>query len=400
MSADASPFTELTGSARHAALAELAARGPLHRTTLFTGVPAWLVTGHDEVRALMADPTVVKPPAPAPHSDRLPAELDAAMNHNMLLRNPPDHTRLRKLVSAAFTRRRIDELAPRIRELTAELLDDLARAGAGGQPADLVSLFGYPLPMTVICELVGVPDDRRHAFRQWSGVLINGTVHPAEEYIAAASAMVQCIRELVEEKRAAPADDLLSGLVLAQDGDDRLTDDEITSTIVLLLTAGHETTVSLLTIGVHTLLTHPRQLGLLRSQPERIADAVEEILRFDGPGQAPVPAITAEPVEVAGVTIPAGEVIVPALLAANRDPRRYAEPDEFDITRSGSPHVAFGHGIHHCLGAPLARLEARIALEALLARFPRLRLARPDEEPARPPGLLLNTIPALPVLID
>jgi cytochrome P450 len=398
-SADVSPFTERSGSARHAAFAELAAAGPLHRVTLFTGVPVWLVTGHEEVRALLADPAVVKPPGAGPHSDHVPAELDAAMNRNMLLSNPPEHTRLRTLVSSAFTRRRVEELAPRIRAVTATLLDDVARAGAGGQPVDLVSRFGYPLPVTVISELVGVPAEHRDAFRAWSAVLINGPVHSSADYVAAATAMVALVRDLLEEKRRAPADDLLTALVQAQDGDDRLTVDEITSTVVLLLTAGHETTVSLITVGVHTLLTHPDQLDLLRAQPERMARAVEEVLRFDGPAQVSIPAVTSAPVDIAGQTIPAGEVVVPALLAANRDARRYEAPDTFDIARSGPSHVAFGHGIHHCLGAPLARLEACIALDALLTRFPRLRLARADE-PARQPGLLLNTVPELQVLVD
>jgi cytochrome P450 len=389
-----SPFTETTGSARFAAVGELAASGPIQRITLFTGVPAWVVTGYAEARELLAHPAVVKMPGGGPHE--LPPDVEAGMERHLLNANPPDHTRLRRLVTAAFTQRRIAALAPRIQEITDTLLDDL---DSGDGPVDLVSGFGYPLPITVITELLGVPRRNREEFRRWSAVIVNGSVYPEEAYVDAARSMVGYIRELIVEKRADPGDDLFSDLIALRDGGDRLSEDELSSMAFLLLVAGHETTVNLICTGTYNLLTHPEQLDLLRAEPERLPAAVEELLRFDGPLQVPIPSVTAAPVQVGDVTIPEGEVVLPALLAANRDPARFAAPDTLDITRTPAPHLAFGHGIHHCVGAPLARLEGRIAIGSLITRFPALRLANPEAEPERFPGLLMNGLSALPVTL-
>jgi cytochrome P450 len=405
MSADnrppaSSPFTAATGSARHAAFAELAATAAVQHVTLFTGLSAWVITGYAEARELLAHPDVVRAqPSGSRERDALPPGVNAAMAQHMLRMNPPDHTRLRRLVSAAFTRRRIDALEPRIREITDDLLDDMAVAGAGAEPVDLVAAFGYPLPITVITELVGVPPRRREDFRRWSGVLVDPTVHTPQTFVAAATAMVGYLRELITAKRAAAADDLLSDLIAVRDDGDQLSEDELSSMVYLLLVAGHETTVNLICGGTHALLTHPDQLRLLRAEPGRLPAAVEELLRFDGPLQVGLPASTAAPVRIGNVTIPAGEVVLPALLAANRDPNRFDEPARLDITRPPASHLAFGHGIHHCLGAPLARLEARIAVGSLIARFPHLRLVDPATEPARVPGFLMNGLSELPVLL-
>lgn len=392
-----SPFTETRGSARHSAFAKLAATGPVQRVVLFTGVPAWVVTGYAEARYLLAHPDVVKQRGGGPHRDTLPPCVDAAMNRHLLASNPPDHTRLRRLVSAAFTQRRTEALTPRIQEITDGLLDALATAGDG--PVDLVAEFGYPLPITVISELVGVPQRRHEDFRRWSQIVVSGAVRTPETFVAAATDLVAYIRELITEKRARPADDLLSDLIAVRDGGDRLSEDELSSMVFLLLVAGHETTVNLICSGAHALLTHPEQLRLLRSEPERLPAAVEELLRYDGPLQVTIPSVAAADIPVGDVVIPAGEVVLPALLAANRDPGRFGSPDDLDITRAPGSHLAFGHGIHHCLGAPLARLEGRIALGSLLARFPRLRLAAQATEPARGPGLLMNGMVELPVLL-
>jgi cytochrome P450 len=390
------PFIVSSGIARHQGFAELAAKGPLTHLTLFTGVPVWLVTGYAETRALLAHPDVVRSPMDGPHRDQITAELVNATEQHMLVVNPPDHTRLRKLVTAAFTRRRIEGLEPRIREIAAGLLDEMAAAGDG---VDLVDAYSYPLPITVICELIGIPMRDREEFRRWSSVAVNATVHTPDEYIEAVGAMVGFIRGLIEEKREAPADDLLSALIEARDGSDRLTEDELTSMIFLLLAAGHETTVNLITNGVHALLRHPDQLALLKAEPERLPAAVEEILRYDGPLQAAIPYVAQAPIEIGGSRIEAGEVIVFALLPANRDGRKTDRPDELDITRPENAHLAFGHGIHHCLGAPLARLEGRIALGMLFDRFPDLRLAAPEQDPDRAASLLMNGIRELPVLL-
>lgn len=212
--------------------------------------------------------------------------------------------------------------------------------------------------------------------------------------------MVSFLRELVAAKRANPTDDLPSSLVALRDGADQLSEDELTSMAWLLLIAGHETTVNLIGNGVHALLTHPEQLALLRAQPDRVGAVIEELLRFTGPVQVATPRRTTEPVDIGGITISAGQIVIPALLAANRDPACTAQPDTLDITRTDNPHLAFGHGIHHCLGAPLARLEARIALGSLLTRFPQLRLAVPPEHLTWRPGVIMHGLEALPVVLD
>ncbi|MEJ3652850.1 cytochrome P450 [Actinomycetes bacterium KLBMP 9759] len=390
-----SPFTETSGTLRHAGFAELAAAGPVQKVTLFTGVPAWVVTGYAEARELLAHPDVVKAITAGPFHEQMPPEIGAAMEQHLLSANPPDHTRLRKLVSAAFTVRRTEKLAPRIAEIARELLDAMADQAPG--PVDLVGAYGYPLPMTVITELLGVPVQDRASFRKWSSIIINASVQTPETFIDAATSIVGLVRELIAQKRAEPADDLLSDLIAVRDGGDRLSEDELSSMVFLLLVAGHETTVNLICSGVSALLDNPEQLALLRAEPSRLPAAVEELLRFDGPLQAPVPSIARARIEIAGVTIEPGDVVLPALLAANRDPRRFDRPSDLDITRSPAAHLAFGHGIHHCLGAPLARLEGRIAIGALLERFPGLRPADPGTEPIRYPALLMNGLSALPV---
>lgn len=390
-----SPFTETSGQARLRGFAEVAAEGPLQYVTLFTGVPVWLVTGYAEARQLLAHPDVVRSPLDGPHRDHVWTDLINSMERHMLNANPPDHTRMRKLVSAAFTRRRIDLLEPRIREIATELLDEMAAADG---PIDLVSAYSYPLPITVISELLGIPAIRRDDFRRWSSIVVNAAVHTPEEYVEAALAMVEFIREMIEDRRvAAPSDDLLSALIAARDGGDRLTTDELTSMVYLLLAAGHETTVSLISNGVHALLTHPDQLALLKAEPERLPATVEELIRYDGPLQAAIPYVAQAPIEIAGRTILPGAVIVFALVAANRDDAKFGAGGELDIARADNQHLGFGHGIHHCLGAPLARLEGRIALGMLFDRFPDLRLTAPDGDPRRNPGLLMNGISELSV---
>ncbi|MFC9690334.1 cytochrome P450 [Kribbella sp. NPDC056951] len=390
------PFLLPKGTARQQGFAELADQGPITRLTLFTGVPVVLVTGYAETRALLAHPDVVRSAMEGPHRDFVSAELVRATESHMLLANPPDHTRLRKLVTSAFTRRRVEALEPRIREIAAELLDEIAATGDG---ADLVQMFSYPLPITVICELVGIPVEHREAFRSWSTIAANANLRSPDEYIDVNVRTVALIRELIEVKRKEPADDLLSALIAVREDGDRLSEDELTSMIFLLMSAGHETTSNLISNGTYALLQHPDQLALLRAEPERLPAAVEELLRYDGPLQVTVPYVTRAPIDLAGERIEAGEVLVFALLPANRDPRKVDRPAELDITRPDTGHLAFAHGIHHCLGAPLARLEARVAFDVLFERFPNLRLAEPDVEPDRPPGFLLNGIHALPVLL-
>ncbi len=401
------PFTITDGLRRHARYTELAAAAPVHRIVLPTGEPAWLITGYDEVRQALRDPRLVKNVAAMGTlgrqelgrqelgRDRLVPDTLAALGSHMLNRNPPDHTRLRRLVSSAFTRRRIEQLAPRIQQITDELLAAMATTAR----ADLIAAFALPLPITVICELLGIPADRRAEFHDWSATIVAGALAEPDAYSCATTAMVRYLWELLRVKRAAPADDLLSALVAVRDGQDRLSEDELTSMVFVILVAGHETTANLISNGVHALLTHPEQLALLRAQPHRLPEAVEELLRFNGPAQATTPRFTTEPVNIGGVTIPAGEIVVSSVLSANRDPACTPHADTLDITRTDNPHLAFGHGIHHCLGAPLARLEARIALGTLFTRFPQLRLAVPAEQLTWRPNMLINSLDELPVIL-
>lgn len=388
-------FDITDGSGRHARYAQLAAAGPVHRITLPTGELAWLITGYTEVRQALHDPRLVKSDLALANSGRdlLPPEVFAAVASHMLNRNPPDHTRLRRLVTTAFTRRRVEQLAPRIQQITDDLLDGMA----GATQVDLIASFALPLPITVICELLGVPADRRAEVHDWSTNFVTGVLAGPDVLVAAVTAMVSYLRELVDTKRTDGADDLLSALVATRYGQDRLSEDELISMVFLLLVAGHETTVSLIGNAVHALLTHPEQLALLRAQPHRLPDAIDEMLRFDPPGQVATFRWSAEAVDIGGVIIPAGEIVLAGLLAANRDSACTAKPDELDITRTDNPHLAFGHGIHHCLGAPLARLEGRIALGTLLARFPGLRLAVPAQQLTWRQGVIMNGLAALPV---
>jgi cytochrome P450 len=388
------PYTSTGGTERHEIYDELVTAGPVHRVLLPGGTEAWLVTGHAAARAALTDPALVKGgPGNGPFAGQLPAATSAAMDHHLLALDPPDHTRLRRLVAGAFTRRRCELLAPRVQEIA----DALVAGFADRDEVDLVAAFAQPLPITVICELLGIPEADRAGFRAWSQPLVTGMLAGFEAYSSAARSMVGYLRELLAAKRRAPADDLLSALLAVRDGGDALTEDELTSMAFLLLVAGHETTVNLIGNGILALLTHPEQLAAARAAPDRIDAVVEEVLRFDGPLQSAVPLVAAAPTEIAGVAVPAGDVVVVSLLAANRDPARLPGAERLDVTRPESPHLAFGHGAHHCLGAPLARVEGRIALATVLARFPGMRLAAPADELTRVPGLLMNGLYELPV---
>ncbi|WP_433298433.1 cytochrome P450 family protein [Pseudonocardia sp. CA-142604] len=379
---------------RHRLYRALSRSGPVHRVVLPHGEWAWLVVRYEQARAALTDPRLAK--AGPPFAAELDPALRSAINSNMLNVDLPEHGRLRRLVAAAFTRRRVERLAPRIRQLTDELLDPLV-ARAADSSFDLVAEFAYPLPVAVICELLGVPESGREKFREWSFADVNASVIGVEAYAEAATAFVEYLRDLIALKRREPADDLTSALVGARDGSDQLTEDELTSMIYLLLVAGHETTVNLIANGVYTLLRRPGAWALLGAEPERVPSAVEELLRIDGPVQTSTLRTAVETFEFAGVTIKEGDTVLVGLLAANRDTTTRPDAEDLDLTRSPNQHVAFGHGIHLCLGAPLARLEAQTAFTGLLTRFPRLRPAVPPREIVAEPGLLMNALHALPV---
>jgi len=379
-------------------------RGAVHAVTLADGHDAWLVVRYEEARAALNDPRFSKDmhAALAMSSEVVAEGLPGpALARHMLSVDPPDHTRLRRLVAAAFSVRRIEALQPRVQTIVDDLLDDIAAQGPDAR-VDLVPSFAFPLPFTVICELLGVPDSDRTTLGRELTALLSPVSTPAEHVRAqaASDAVVAMLGAVVEAKRHAPRDDLVSALLDARDGDERLSDQELLSTIFQLIVAGHDTTTSLIGNSVVALLGNPEQLSRLRSDPDRIATAVEELLRYD----APVPHSTfryaTEPVELGGKTIPAGAQVIIALAAADRDEGRYPQSDALDIDRPNVRHLAFGHGIHFCLGAPLARMEGQLALGSLLHRFPQLRLAVGPEDLhwGHGDGLVLRGLSALPVV--
>src|SRR4051812_18188412 len=378
--------------------------GPVHAVTLADGHDAYLVVGYDEARialnesrlskdmhaALATGQGVVAEGLPGPSFAR-----------HMLSVDPPDHSRLRRLVSSAFTPRRVEQLRPRVQAVIEELLDAIAAAGPDAR-VDLVRAFAFPLPFTVICELLGVPETDRAALGSgFTGMLMPYST--PEEFARAKQAsdsVVGMLEALVAGKQADPGDDLVSALISARDGAERLNTQELLSTIFQLMVAGHDTTASLIGNGMVALLEHPDELAELRSDPSKLTDAIEELLRYD----APVPHSTfryaVAPIEIGGVTIPRGAQVIISLAAANRDTDQYTEPDELDLDRDETRHLAFGHGIHFCLGAPLARMEGHLALGSLLHRFPELRLAVPADELhwGHGDGLVLRGLSELPVI--
>jgi cytochrome P450 len=378
--------------------------GAVHPVTLADGHDAWLVVRYEEARAALNDQRFSKDMHAALAlgsgvvAEGLPGP-DFA--RHMLSVDPPDHTRLRRLVSSAFSPRRIEALRPQVQAIVDDLLDDLAALGPDAR-ADLVSAFAFPLPFTVICELLGVPEPDRTPLGSGLTALLVPTPTPAAYAKAkeASDAVVAMLEALVEAKQDTPGDDLVSGLLEARDGDERLNNQELLSTIFQLIVAGHDTTASLIGNSVVALFGNPEQLARLRADPGWIPAAVEECLRYD----APVPHATfryaVEPVEIGDATIPAGAQVIICLAAANRDADRYECPEVLDIDRAEARHLAFGHGIHHCLGAALARMEGQLALTSLLRRFPQLRLAVPLDELHwdHGDGLVLRGLSELPVV--
>ena len=366
---------------------------PVSLVELPGGLGVWLVTRYDDARQALADPRLSRA-ASSSNGRRLTSGMfNRALTQHMLSSDPPDHTRLRRLVSGVFTPRRVELLRPRIAAIADALLDDLD--GLDGQ-VDLIDAFAFPLPIQVICELLGIPASDRDSFRAWSDVVVSGPA-AGDRLGPATNAMVAYIRGLLDARRADPGEDLLGGLVAASDGGDRLSDDELCSMVFLLLVAGHETTVNLIGNAVVGLARDPALAARLRAEPDALPAAVEEFLRYEGPVAVSTYRRSIASVTIGGVDIPAGETVVVSLLSANRDERRFAAPDIFDPDRADGGHLAFGHGIHYCLGAPLARAEAQIGLAALLGRFGSIELAVPAGELTFRPGVLLRGVTTLPV---
>lgn len=374
----------------HPVYAELRTLGPVHRVRLpppDAHHETWLVVGYEEARAALADPRLAKD-AEKIGITFLDEEL---IGKYLLVADPPQHTRLRSLIAREFTPRRVAALGPRIQEITDGLLDAMLPGGR----ADLVESFAYPLPLTVICELLGVPGADRAAFRALSTEAVAPT--SAESEYDAFVRLAAYLGDLIEDKRSAgPADDLLSGLIrtTAEDGD-RLSPEELRGMAFVLLVAGHETTVNLIAGAVHALLTHPDQLTALRADMTLLDGTIEETLRYEGPVENATFRYATQPLDIGGTAIASGDAVMVGLTAADRDGTRYPAPDRFDIRREARGHIAFGHGIHYCLGAPLARLEARVALGSLLERCPDLALDGPPS--GWLPGMLMRGARRVPV---
>lgn len=389
----------------HPVLAALREQAAAHPVALPNGLRVWLVTRYDEARALLADPRLRNEVSredyarnyldPVRRGRYLAGrhQLGSELNDHLLHADPPRHTRLRRLVGKAFTTRRVEGLRPRIVELVDSLLDRAAPC----RQVDLLDVLAFPVPFAVICWLLGIEVDDRASFRRWSNLLVSGV--GSDEGDQAAVAMVDYLRGLVSHKRTDPGDDLLSALVQTTNDGDALTETELISMASILLIAGYETTVNLIGNGTLALLTHPEQRARLAADPDLWPAAVDELLRFEPPLANAISRVTTAPVHLDGITIGEGELVVVSLIAAARDPARYPDPDHLDVTRSTTGDLAFSHGVHRCLGAPLARLEGQVVLRRLFERFPRLRLAVEPSDLRWRFSLPMRGLEALPVLL-
>jgi len=372
----------------------LRAKDPVHHSPL----GFWVLTRYEDVVAVLRDPRLAKEAIASVVAARFGVEVPPGMGVSMLDRDPPDHTRLRGLVSKAFTPRVVEALRPHIQQIVDGLLERVEGAGS----MDLIEEFAYPLPVVVICEMLGVPVEDHERFKGWSLEIARSLdliLQPPDSDLArrsadARQALTDYFRGLIAERRASPRADMLSALIAAEEAGDKLSEQELMATCILLLVAGHETTVNLIGNGTLALLRHPDELRRLRENPALIGSAVEELLRYDGPVQRTA-RIPSAAVTIGGLTIDAGEMVMPFIGAADRDPAHFPDPDRLDIARSDNRHIGFGLGIHFCLGAPLARLEGQIAINTLVQRLPKLALA--TDRPEYRQSLTLRGLKTLPV---
>ncbi|MCX5247559.1 cytochrome P450 [Streptomyces sp. NBC_00201] len=367
--------------------AALRAKGPVHRVLVPDSGECWLVVTRDAARAALSDPRLRND---IRHSSSWRTDGGYALGRNMLQSDPPDHTRLRRLVADHFTPGRIAALRPGIEAATAELLAALPRQGT----ADLVSGYALPLPVTVICDLLGVPAADRPDFHLWSNELVLPTSPGAAT--AAATDLAGYLTELTARKASAPDGTLMSDLASDASG---LTAEELLGMAFLLLVAGYETTVNLISATVHALLADPAQLALLQADLSLVPAAVEESLRYNSPVHSATFRFAAEPLDLAGTRIAAGDAVQVSLAAASRDPHHFPDPDRFDLTRRPQGHLGFGHGLHHCLGAPLARAEAAIAVRMLVRQRPAMAFAIEPTQLTWRTGTLLRGLTELPVTL-
>ncbi|MFI5757509.1 cytochrome P450 [Streptomyces sp. NPDC051569] len=386
------------------AYAWLREHAPVHRTALPSGVEAWLVTRYGDARQALADARLSKnpvhhaEPAHAKGKTGIPGERKAELMTHLLNIDPPDHTRLRRLVSKAFTPRRVAEFAPRVQQLTDQLIDGFAAKGE----ADLIHDFAFPLPIYAICDLLGVPPEDQDDFRDWAGMMIRHSGGPRGGVARAVKKIRAYLAELIHRKRENPGDDLISDLIRSSDHGEHLTENEAAAMAFIILFAGFETTVNLIGNGVLALLRDPGQRERLQDslhagEGELLATGIEELLRYDGPVEIATWRFATEPLTLGGQPIATGDPVLVVLAAANRDPERFADADVLDLGRRDNQHLGYGHGIHYCLGAPLARLEGQSALATLLTRLPDVRLAEDPADLRWRGGLIMRGLRTLPV---
>ncbi|MGG4143628.1 cytochrome P450 [Paenibacillus algorifonticola] len=376
---------------------EVREQDPVFRFLLPSGQYAWIVTRYDDAVNVLNDSRFVTNP---PYVDEIvgshvPAH-QAIISRNLLTVTPSDHRRLRRLIQKAFTPRMIDRLRGRIEEITNELLHQVQDKNE----MNLIEDFAFPLPIIVICEMLGIPFEDQDKFRHWSDVIMEGFNNPSlmEQSDSVMKHFVEYLQELIAKRRDKLKEDLISDLLRVEDEGDVLSEHELYALVFVLIIAGHETTVNLIGNGILALIEHPEQKEKLQNEPELIHAAIEEILRYNGPAEVSNIRWATEDTELRGKRIRQGEMLFVAFASANRDPAQFPEPDTFDITREVNNHIAFGKGVHFCVGAPLARLEAEIAIGALLRRMPNLRLNSDIIDLEWRPGMIIRGVREIPLL--
>lgn len=398
--ADANLYDLWSQTARqnpHALYRRMRAEAPICRLiSPRTGNVIWLFTRHADSLAILKDARFLKDarsiPMPTQPEEGQINRLSSLDTHILTL-DPPDHTRMRRLVGHTFSAKTITRLTPRIQQIADTLIDTLLAQGT----FDLLDQFALPLPIFTIAELLGLPVTDHHQFKLWAHALIHD--HQPEEAAVAGMEMIRYFLKTIEQRRRNPQDDFISSLVHHEDDGDRLNQQEMLAMLFLLVLAGHETTVSLISNGVFTLLRHPDQLAHLRAAPEKITTAVEEMLRYESPVENTLTRYAAQEMDWAGHLIHTGDLVFAGILSANRDEHMFADPDRFDITRDPNPHIAFGYGIHYCLGAPLARLQGAIAINSLLERLPHLSFAVPPNSLEWSDHIQFHRLKALPLSV-
>ncbi|MEH6891038.1 cytochrome P450 [Bacillus sp. JJ864] len=381
--------------------AKLRTSDPIHRFTFPNGQTAWLITRYEDAIVVLKDSRFIKNPYTLFSSEQIKQllpimETDILMNH-MLNSDPPDHNRLRKLVHKAFTLRTIEELRETIQEISDDLLDKVKDK----KDIELISDFAFPLPIMVICKMLGIPAEDHKQFREWSNAVVEASNLPEKmhESIPKINSFINYLSELIKVRRNNPSNDLITALISNESKEEQLTEKEMYSMIFLLIVAGHETTVNLIGNGILALLQHPEELEKLKNNPNLIQPAVEELLRFYSPVELTTNRWASEEIVFQNKVIQKGDMVVVSLASANRDERQFKDPEKLNITRKNNPHLAFGMGIHFCLGAPLARLEGQIAINTLLRKMPNMQLNAHLETLVWRPTYLMRGLIELPITI-